>query len=362
MKVYLVGGAVRDEFLQRPVKDRDYVVVGSTSDEMLSLGYAQVGADFPVFLHPISREEYALARTERKVGVGYHGFVTDFNSDVTLEQDLLRRDLTCNSLAVAVENWDKFVETKDRSFVIDPFNGIQDLDNGILRHTSDAFSDDPLRTIRVARFRARYNFRIAPETIQLMQKLVQSGELKDLTPERVWLELEKGLSETNPVAFIMTLMTVDAWGVLFPEIRVGGTLLKLRNRHDLSFDAKLMIIFSDTPTDCVLRVLEKYKASADTIRAIKVFKQLQLSAKDYLDPIEILEILKKIDAFRRPRDLEVVSSTILAPDMFSMFVANIHHAFMKIRDVSFSNLAPEQQMLKGSAIGEAIDELRLKVM
>ncbi len=199
MKVYLVGGAVRDELLRRPVKDRDYVVTGSSAEEMLSLGYKQVGADFPVFLK--DGEEYALARTERKTGKGYQGFVTEFGPDITLEDDLRRRDLTINAMARDLETGE----------LIDPFRGLEDLENGILRHVSPAFAEDPLRVLRVARFRARYGFRIAPMTTELMVGLVDSGELDHLTPERVWLELEKGLSETNPLKFIITLWTIGAW-------------------------------------------------------------------------------------------------------------------------------------------------------
>lgn len=352
MKVYLVGGAVRDELLQRPVKDRDYVVVGATPEKMLELGYEQVGADFPVFLHPTSREEYALARTERKSGKGYNGFVTEFNPEITLEDDLRRRDLTINAMA----------RDLDTGEIIDPFNGLHDLQDRVLRHVSPAFAEDPLRVLRVARFRARYGFKIANETTHLMIKLVESGELDHLTPERVWLEFEKGLSETNPVAFITSLMIVGALGRLFAEVRFGGTLHKLRERSDLPFDAKLMVIFSDTPIDCVMRVLEKYKASAETTRAIKVYKELQASAKEFPEPAELLEVLKKIDAFRRPNDLETVASTILAPDMFSKFIAAVHLAFMKMRNITFSNLSPEQQALKGHEIGKAIDELRVKVI
>src|SRR5208282_1859428 len=188
MKVYLVGGAVRDELLQRPVKDRDYVVCGSTPEEMLSLGYEQVGADFPVFLHPITKCEYALARTERKSGKGYQGFTVDFDPTITLEDDLRRRDLTINAMA-------KDLETGE---IIDPFDGLHDLQDRTLRHVSPAFAEDPLRVLRVARFCARYNFKIAQRTLDLMSHLVQVGELDHLTPERVWVEIEKGLSEASP--------------------------------------------------------------------------------------------------------------------------------------------------------------------
>ena len=210
MKVYLVGGAVRDQLLGLPVKDRDWVVVGATPATLLSLGYQQVGKDFPVFLNPKTKEEYALARTERKSSAGYTGFICDFSPTITLEQDLIRRDLTINAMA----------QSEDGE-IIDPYGGKQDLDNRILRHISPAFSEDPLRVLRVARFAARYHslgFKIASETLALMAELAQSGELQHLTAERVWLETEKALNEKNPEIYFETLHKTGALRVLFPEI------------------------------------------------------------------------------------------------------------------------------------------------
>lgn len=210
MKSYLVGGAVRDTLLGLPVKDRDWVVVGATPQEMLDAGYQQVGRDFPVFLHPQSREEYALARTERKSGSGYTGFTCYAAPDVTLEQDLLRRDLTVNALA-----------QDENGTIIDPFNGQQDLRQRILRHVSPAFNEDPLRVLRVARFAARYahlSFRIADETMTLMRDMTGAGELAHLTPERVWKETERALRTRNPQVYFQVLRDCGALKVLFPEI------------------------------------------------------------------------------------------------------------------------------------------------
>ena len=210
MKSYLVGGAVRDTLLGLPVKDRDWVVVGATPQEMLDAGYQQVGRDFPVFLHPQSREEYALARTERKSGSGYTGFTCYAAPDVTLEQDLLRRDLTVNALA-----------QDENGTIIDPFNGQQDLRQRILRHVSPAFNEDPLRVLRVARFAARYahlSFRIADETMTLMRDMTGAGELAHLTPERVWKETESALRTRNPQVYFQVLRDCGALKVLFPEI------------------------------------------------------------------------------------------------------------------------------------------------
>nr|WP_318380578.1 multifunctional CCA addition/repair protein [uncultured Enterobacter sp.] len=212
MKSYLVGGAVRDALLKLPVKDKDWVVVGAAPQEMLDAGYQQVGRDFPVFLHPTSHEEYALARTERKSGFGYTGFSCYAAPDVTLEQDLLRRDLTINAMA-----------QDDDGTIIDPYNGLSDLRMRTLRHVSPAFNEDPLRVLRVARFAARYahlSFRIADETMALMRDMTAAGELEHLTPERVWKETENALASRNPQVYFMVLRECGALKVLFPELDI----------------------------------------------------------------------------------------------------------------------------------------------
>lgn len=210
MKTYLVGGAVRDRLLDFPVKERDWLVVGETADAMLSLGYRPVGKDFPVFLHPETHEEYALARTERKTAPGYKGFAVYAAPDVTLEEDLHRRDLTINAMAIAEDG-----------VLVDPFDGKQDLQNRILRHVSPAFNEDPVRILRVARFAARYahlGFTVADETLQRMQDMVDAGEADHLVAERVWAELHKALLETTPSAFFRVLRDCGALRTIFPEI------------------------------------------------------------------------------------------------------------------------------------------------
>lgn len=210
MKIYLVGGAVRDTLLNQNVVDKDYVVVGSSVEEMLEQGYQQVGKDFPVFLHPKTQQEYALARTERKTGYGYQGFSCNANKQVTLEEDLLRRDLTINAIA-----------RDDQGTLYDPFQGIKDIEAKILRHVSQAFVEDPLRVLRVARFAARFHhlgFTVAPETLQLMTDIANSGELEHLTPERVWQECDKALGSQSPQIFFEVLRQCQALVVLFPEI------------------------------------------------------------------------------------------------------------------------------------------------
>ena len=210
MDIYLVGGAVRDRILGLPQSDRDWVVTGATPQQLLELGYRQVGADFPVFLHPESGEEYALARTERKTGSGYLGFEAHADPDVTLEDDLLRRDLTINAMA----------ETPDGA-LIDPFNGADDIKQRQLRHVSPAFVEDPVRVLRVAKFMARYShlgFEVAPETATLMQQMVNDGETDALVAERVWAELRSALGSTTPVAFFETLRSCGALAVVLPEV------------------------------------------------------------------------------------------------------------------------------------------------
>lgn len=212
MKTYLVGGAVRDALLGYPVVERDWVIVGARPEELLRQGYQQVGRDFPVFLHPQTKDEYALARTERKQGHGYTGFVVDYDPTITLEDDLLRRDLSINAMAQA-----------DDGTLIDPYGGRADIENRVLRHVSDAFVEDPLRVLRTARFAARYahlDFTIAPQTLALMADIVAQDELAHLPAERVWVELERALGERNPEVFVQVLRECGALARLLPEVDV----------------------------------------------------------------------------------------------------------------------------------------------
>lgn len=203
MKKYLVGGAVRDKLLGKEPKDRDWLIVGATEtdvQDLLAQGYEQVGADFPVFLHPETKEEYAFARVERKVGAGYHGFEVRADASVTIEEDLARRDLTINSMAM-----------DEDGKIIDPYGGRKDLHNHVLRHTTEAFAEDPLRVMRLARFAARFqDWRVHPSTIELCKKLTQAGELNHLSTERIWTEMEKGFSEASPLRFMQVLASTEA--------------------------------------------------------------------------------------------------------------------------------------------------------
>lgn len=230
--VYLVGGAVRDQLLGLDSRDRDYVVVGSTPAEMLASGFTQVGASFPVFLHPGTGDEYALARTERKTGVGYHGFETFYDRNVTLEEDLARRDLTINSMAMGADG-----------VLVDPFGGEADLNNGILRHTSQAFADDPLRVLRLARFSARYGFAVAPETMLLARQLVAAGELLHLPRERIWTELAKGFAEKDPSGMLHVLSMAGALDVA-PLVDYFG------QDFNVGITSAFMRLSSELPHDC----------------------------------------------------------------------------------------------------------------
>lgn len=244
MKIYLVGGAVRNNFLKLPIKDRDWMIVGADPKQLLGQGFLQVGQNFPVFLHPETKEEYALARTERKSGPGYKGFMFDFNPNITLEEDLIRRDLTINAIA-----------QDEMGEIYDPFHGIYDIEHKILRHISSAFREDPLRVLRVARFAAEFHdlgFSIAPETLELMQIISLSDELQALTMERVWIETEKALNTKHPEIYFLTLRQCNALNILFPEL---DCLFEIEspssdlNLAEFTFEAlqKIVIQSSDLP-------------------------------------------------------------------------------------------------------------------
>ncbi len=223
MKTYLVGGAVRDRLLNYPVKEQDWLVIGETPESMIQQGYKAVGKDFPVFLHPQSKEEYALARTERKTAPGYKGFIVHASPDVTLEQDLIRRDLTINAMAMNAQGE-----------IFDPYQGQQDLQKRILRHVSPAFSEDPVRILRIARFAARYahlGFTVAKETRDLMTQMVENGETQHLVAERVWAELHKTLLEKTPSAFFQVLKECGALAVIFPEIDALFGIPQVKKYH-----------------------------------------------------------------------------------------------------------------------------------
>ena len=237
MQIYMVGGAVRDRLLGRPVSDRDWVVVGATPEQMVAQGYLPVGRDFPVFLHPKTREEYALARTERKSGRGYRGFVVQTSPEVTLEEDLARRDLTINSIATSAR-------PESATDYFDPYNGQRDLQNRVLRHVTDAFREDPVRILRVARFAARFpDFSVAPETRVLMREMVAHGEADHLVAERVWQELARGLMEEQPSRMFEVLRDCGALAVVLPEVnRLWGVPQRADHHPEICTGIHLMMV------------------------------------------------------------------------------------------------------------------------
>ncbi|HTP63327.1 MAG TPA: multifunctional CCA tRNA nucleotidyl transferase/2'3'-cyclic phosphodiesterase/2'nucleotidase/phosphatase [Burkholderiales bacterium] len=295
MKSYIVGGAVRDELLGLPVQDRDHVVVGATPEEMTAAGFRPVGKDFPVFLHPQTHEEYALARTERKSGRGYKGFTVHSAPDVTLEQDLARRDLTINAIAKAADGT-----------LVDPYNGKGDLKDGILRHVGAAFAEDPVRILRVARFAARFGFRIADETLALMKQMVAAGETEHLVPERVWQEFAKGLAEPRPQLMFAALEACGLRARLLPELK----------ELPQSFEGPLPVRFAAL---CWPLAEAEVKALCDRLKVPNEERELALAlnrARGLLGASgagELLGLLKRADAFRRPeRFLALLQAARLA--------------------------------------------------
>ena len=244
MQIYMVGGAVRDRLLGLPVQDHDWVVVGATPEQMVAQGYLPVGKDFPVFLHPDSREEYALARTERKSGRGYKGFTVFTSPDVTLEEDLARRDLTINSIAACADWTSAGGKLGSKVDLIDPFGGQRDLQAKVLRHVTDAFREDPVRILRLARFAARFHdFSIAPETMALLREMVADGEADHLVPERVWQELSRGLMEAHPARMFEVLRECGALQVLLPEVaRLWGVPQRAEYHPEVDTGVHLMMV------------------------------------------------------------------------------------------------------------------------
>ena len=338
MQSYLVGGSVRDELLGLPVQDHDWVVVGATPEEMVAAGYTPVGRDFPVFLHPHTREEYALARTERKTARGYRGFAVHCAPDVTLEDDLRRRDLTINAMARAADGT-----------LIDPHGGRRDLDAGVLRHVSDAFAEDPVRVLRLARFAARFTrFSVAPETQALMRSMVEHGEVDALVPERVWQELARGLMEARPSRMFEVLRGCGAlarvfpeldrlWGVPqradhHPEIDTGTHVMMVVDRAAamaLSLPARFAALTHDlgkglTPPDVLPRHFGHEQRSVSLLGPLCERLRVPTDCRDVallvarfhgdmhriaeLRPTTVVRLLERCDVFRRPERFEEVLS------------------------------------------------------
>ncbi|TBW52939.1 multifunctional CCA addition/repair protein [Marinobacter halodurans] len=366
MDIYLVGGAVRDALLGLPVKDRDWVVVGATPEDMIQHGFRQVGADFPVFLHPQSNEEYALARTERKRGHGYHGFAVHSAPDVTLEDDLRRRDLTINAMARAEDGT-----------VVDPFNGQQDLEKRLLRHVSPAFAEDPLRILRVARFAARFapmGFCIADETRALMCAMVDAGEVEHLVPERVWQEVQRALQEASPTVFFNVLQDCGALAVLMPalaqvmELEPAPLALRaLQSASELSnsLAVRFAALAGSLDEASVEGLCDRLKVPNDC-RALAT--HLAASVDDLLgearhDPGLLLAILDRCDAWRRP---ERFGELLVAARAVAL-ARHVDFNPLPIQDILRAAKAVDPRTLmdegyQGKALGQAIRRRRYLII
>lgn len=397
MKCYLVGGAVRDHLLQRTVHERDWVVVGATESEMLEQGFRPVGKDFPVFLHPESGEEYALARTERKSGHGYGGFTVYASPEVTLEQDLQRRDLTVNAMA----------QTEDGE-IVDPYGGRADLDARKLRHVSPAFSEDPLRILRVARFAARYaplGFHVADETMTLMRGMVDAGEVEHLVPERVWKEVSRALTEPRPDVFIRVLRECGALKVLLPEvdclfgvpqpplhhpeIDTGDHVLRALCEAPTELPVRFAVLVHDlgkgvTPDD-VLPSHRGHEAAGlplvkDVCKRLRVpnpITALSLGVCEYhlhchrafeLRPQTIMKMLRALDALRRPERFEQFLDSCEADARGRKGLEDREYPqvdYLRAARKAAANVDPQALIaegFEGAELGKALERARLEAV
>ena len=406
MKIYMVGGAVRDRLLGRPVNDHDWVVVGATPEDMVARGFVPVGRDFPVFLHPETHEEYALARTERKNGRGYRGFVVQTSPDVTLEEDLARRDLTINAIAVGAD------ETGVEA-IFDPYDGRRDIAQRLLRHVTDAFREDPVRILRVARFAARFtDFSVAPETMQLMREMVQHGEADHLVAERVWQELSRGLMEAQPSRMFEVLRGCGALAVLSPELdRLWGVPQKAVWHPEVDTGIHIMQVIDYaasrgwplatryaalthdlgkglTPTD-ILPAHHAHEArGAKLVDALSTRWRVPVDCRELADVVArehgnihrsselgaaaLVRLLERCDAIRKPARLDEI---LLAcecdarghlgyEDAPYPQRARINAALAAVQSVVTSSIAAQAaaQGLQGAKVGERIHAARVRAL
>ena len=404
-QIYKVGGAVRDQLLGLPVNDTDWVVVGATPEQMTARGYVAVGRDFPVFLHPKTHEEYALARTERKNGMGYRGFVVHTAADVTLEEDLARRDLTINAIA-APADWKSASELKD---LVDPYNGQQDLRDKVLRHVTEAFREDPVRILRLARFAARFTaFSVAPETLQLMREMVAAGEVDALVPERVWQEISRGLMEEQPSRMFELLRECGALAVLLPELdRLWGVPQRAEYHPEVDSGVHAMMVLDmsarlqtpltvrfaclchdfgkgTTPAEMLPRHIGHEQRSARLLKDVcerwrvpnECRELADLVAREHgnihrsheLNAAALLRLLERCDAIRKPARFE---EALMACECDARGRLGFEDAAYPQRqrlggamqaalavDTAPVAQAAAQRGLKGKAIGEAVSKAR----
>ena len=400
IRVYRVGGCIRDQLLNLPVKDIDWVVTGASAEDMLTDGYKPVGRDFPVFLHPDTKQEYALARSERKTASGYHGFEFNTHPDITIEEDLRRRDLTINAMAEDVDG-----------NIIDPYGGQNDIESRILRHVSGAFIEDPVRVLRVARFAARFHhlgFRLAKETSELIRRMGESGELHALVAERVWAETVRALGEKSPPVYFQTLRDCSVLNLLFPEIdELFGVpqvaqhhpeidtgvhvMMCLQKSADLGFDneTRFAVLMHDlgkaTTAQHILpshhgheaRGIKLVKRFCSRLKVPKAFTELALMTTEYhthvhrafeLKATTILNLFYSVDLFRKPQRFQKMLDACLADTRGRLNFEDIEYPQADYLSTLAEKLlqadlgAVKQQGFQGKALGEAIRKFRLSLL
>jgi len=373
MKIYAVGGAIRDTLMGLPVHDIDYVVVGSSVEEMIAQGYRPVGKDFPVFLHPETQAEYALARTERKTGKGYKGFLFYADPTVTLEQDLERRDLTINAMAQEVGSDGKWVGP-----ILDPYNGQDDLASKIFRHVSDAFAEDPLRLLRIARFAARFpEFMVAPETMDALQVIVRSNELSALSAERIWQELARGFAASKPMRMFQVLLDADAARVLLPT-KLANNLAKEEFREQLiahlhAADNRLEDRCAVTLMNLSASEIRSWAASVKMPNEVRdfseIFSELYLliesraKAKNgAFQPADMLTWFNRADVWRKPDRGQALL------DLAKRIGLNVDTLILAMQNTQVINTAeiiegiPAEERSNGESIRHAVDVARLSAI
>lgn len=334
MKIYTVGGAVRDQLLGLPVKDHDHVVVGATPEDMLKQGFRPVGKDFPVFLHPKTQEEYALARTERKTAPGYSGFVFHTAPDVTLEEDLVRRDLTINAIARAEDGT-----------LTDPFGGVADIENKVFRHVSEAFGEDPVRILRLARFAARFGaFVIAPETLALMRAMTAAGEVDALVAERVWQELAKGLMEAQPSRMLVVLQQCGALDRLLPELPFDSALLLLLDRaatQQLALPERFAVLMLQVGLAQIEQLSLRLRVPNECreLAVMAAREQQQFAAALSLSAEQLVSLCERCDGLRKPERFGQMLAVLACARPDAVAANRLRAALVAVRSVDAGALA-----------------------
>jgi tRNA nucleotidyltransferase (CCA-adding enzyme) len=360
VKIYVVGGAIRDHLLGLPVKDLDYVVVGATPDQMLAQGYTPVGQDFPVFLHPVTHAEYALARTERKVAPGYKGFVFHADQDVTLEQDLARRDLTINAMAREAD-----ASGQPVGDVIDPYGGQQDINNKLFRHIGPAFSEDPVRLLRIARFAARFSdFSVEPTTLALLKKIHASGELNALVKERVWQEISRGLMSEKPSRMLEVLSEIGVFELFFPNLNPKDASLlndiDLAAKSQLNLSQRCAVLCSSLSIEHIHVWTTLWGIPVECHDHAVLARELKVGLNSpTLDPRNLLDLLNRVDVWRKP---ERFAELIKVADLLKLPTGQLTKSHGLAKRVDIAQVVQdvgEQDPSTGAKIKQLIEDRRL---